>query len=221
MIALESQITKFKADLQGKVPPELIAVSGEWVAELSVSGLAESSLHAGQAAPDFALPDAHGQTIRLADLRERGPVVVIFYRGAWCPYCNITLRAYQAALPEIQALGASLAAISPMTPDYSLSLSEKAELGYDVLSDSGNTVARQFGLVYTLGDRMYQVSSPLARRSSGADLTDMNGDDSRELPLVATYVIDQSGTIRFAEVFADHAKRTEPSAVLDVLRGLS
>ena len=213
MTTLESQLTEFKTDFFQQAPPAATEVIQNWVGELSASGIEEHSLKVGQKAPDFTLPNVHGQPVHLADLLAHGPVVLMFYRGAWCPFCNLALRAYQKALPQIQAAGARLVAISPMTPDNSLSLAEKAELGYEVLSDQGNTVARQFGLVYRLGDAMYALQEQL-----GIDLTQANGDDSHELPLPGTFVIAQDGTIRFAQVFADHAQRAEPSVVLAALR---
>ncbi len=216
MATLEAQITAFKTNFFKQAPPAAVKTIQEWIGELSHSGIAERSLSVGQDAPDFALPDAHGRTVRMADLRARGPVVVMFYRGAWCPFCNMAVRAYQEVLPEIKALGATLVAISPQTPDATLSFAETAELGYDVLSDQGNSVARQFGVVYKLGDPIHQLQGQF-----GVDLPKANGDDSRELPLPGTFVIDRGGTIQFAQVFADHSQRAEPSAVLDALRRLA
>ena len=216
MATLASQITEFKTNFFSQAPPQAVSTIGEWIGELSQSGIRERSLHVGQAAPDFALPDAHGRIVRLADLRAQGPVVVTFYRGAWCPFCNMAVRAYQQILPEIKSLGASFVAISPQTPDNSLSFAEAAGLGYDVLSDQGNTVARQFGVVYKLGDPIHQL-----QQSFGIDLPRANGDDSRELPLPGTFIVDQAGIVQFAQVFADHTQRTEPAAVLDALRGLA
>lgn len=215
MATLESQTAEFKKNFSQQAPPAAIELMEDWVSELSHSGIEKSSLQIGQKAPDFALPNAHGQTVRLADLRQHGPVIVMFYRGAWCPFCNLALRAYQASLPEIIAAGAALVAISPMTPDNSLSLAEAAALGYEVLSDAGNEIARQFGIVYTLGDPVYDLQTQF-----GVDLREANGNDSHELPLPGTFVIDQAGTIRFAQVFTDHTVRAEPSAVLAVLHSL-
>ena len=216
MPTLESQTSAFKESAYAKMPPAVATTIHDWVAELSASGIAGRSLQAGQTAPDFALPNAHGQIVTLPDLLASGPVVITFYRGAWCPFCNIALRAYEGILPEIKALGASFVAISPQSPDHSLTQAEKENLSYEVLSDRGNAAARQFGIVYKLGDAMQQVSAAF-----GLDLTQFNGDNSRELPLPGTFVIDQSGTIKFAQVFADHSQRVEPSAILDILRGLA
>jgi peroxiredoxin len=136
-------------------------------------------------------------TIRvpLSDLLQHGPVVVAFYRGGWCPYCNLELRALQKSLPEIEKLGAQLVAISPQTPDSSLSTQQKDKLRFQVLSDKHSAVARQFGLVFTLPEEIRTIY-----KGFGHDLAVRNGDDSFELPFPATYVIGQDRIIRFAFV---------------------
>jgi peroxiredoxin len=151
--------------------------------------------------------------LTLARLRSDGPVVLVFYRGAWCPYCNLQLRAFQAALADIHAAGASLVAISPQTPDNSLTLAEQAELALPVLSDVGNDVARSYGLVYALGAADRELHS-----GAGIDLTAFNGDDSWELPAPAVFVVDADGTIRYASVAGDYRWRVGPDEVLAALR---
>ncbi len=217
MAALQSQLHEFQTSALAHAPAAAISTIQDWNAELSTSGIVGRSLQPGQAAPDFALPNAHGQTVTLAGLLTHGPVVVTFYRGAWCPFCNLALKAYQDILPEMEALGANFVAVSPQTPDNSLTMAEKNALTYEVLSDQGNTVARQFGIVYTLGDAMYEMQTNVF----GVDLPEFNGDRSRELPLPGTFVIDRGGIIRFAQVFVDVADRVEPAAILDALRGLA
>ena len=122
------------------------------------------------------MPNANGKTVRLDDLLQHGPVVVAFYRGGWCPYCNLELRALQKTLPEIEKHGAQLVAISPQTPDSSLSTQQKDELQFQVLSDKHNAVARQFGLVFTLPEEIRTIY-----KGFGHDLAARNGDDSFEL----------------------------------------
>ena len=217
MAALQSQLQEFQESALAHAPSAAISTIQSWNAELSASGIVGRSLQVGQAAPDFALPNIHGQIVTLADLLVHGPVVVTFYRGAWCPFCNMALKAYQQILPQINALGASFVAVSPQTPDHSLTMAEKNALGYEVLSDQGNAVARQFGIVYTLGDAMYDMQTT----GFGVDLPNFNGDSSRELPLPGTFVLDQNGMIRFAQVFVDVAERVEPAAILDALHSLA
>jgi peroxiredoxin len=141
-------------------------------------------------------------------------VIVTWYRGGWCPYCNIALRGFHKSLPEIRAAGASLVAISPETPDKSMSTAEKNHLEYEVLSDKGNKVASAYGV-------SYKIPKIIADQFKGRlDLAKHNGDDSGELPLGVTYVIDREGIIRFAFIDADYRKRAEPAEVLAVLRNL-
>jgi peroxiredoxin len=141
--------------------------------------------------------------------------VLAFYRGGWCPYCNIQLRAYQAALPLIAALGARLVAISPQLPEQSLATTQADELTFDVLSDVGNHAARRFGLVYALPEELRA-----ALRSNNKALPGINGDESWELPVPATYVIAANGRIALAYIEVDYRKRLGPDAILDALRSL-
>lgn len=166
----------------------------------------------GAQAPDFRLPDARGGEVELAELRARGPVVVVFYRGPWCPYCNLQLAAFPDALGDITAAGASLVAISPQTPDSSLTHAARAGLEFHVLSDVGNRVAREYGLVFTQAETSTAVS-----REIGLELRDYNGNDSHELPAASTSVISPDGTVQFASVAGDYRWRVGPEEVLAVL----
>jgi peroxiredoxin len=154
--------------------------------------------------------------LSLSHLLRSGPAAVTFYRGGWCPYCNIQLRAYQAALPEMIALGARLVAISPQRPDGSLSTAETNELTFDVLSDVGNTVARRFGLVYALAEELRA-----ALRSNNKGLPGINGDESWELPVPAVYVIARDRRVALAAIDVDYRNRLEPEAILAALKSLS
>lgn len=187
------------------------------MARVRSEGFAEQALGVGDTAPDFTLPDAVGKDVTLTELLGSGSVILCFYRGGWCPYCNLELRAYQALLPEIGAAGATLVAISPQTPDASMTTVQKSELTFPVLSDVGNVVASAFGLVHTLEP---EIAAAYAR--SGHDLPRDNAQpvDAVSLPLPATYLIDQSGQVRFAFVSADYTERAEPADVLTALRGL-
>ena len=195
------------------IPEDVRAVMGEKTRALIASGLTEQSRKAGDAIPAFALPNAKGATVDIKSLLSKGPVVVSFYRGGWCPYCNLELRALQSRLSEIEDLGASLVAVSPETPDSSLSTAEKNELAFEVLSDDGNAVAREFGLVFTVDPELRPIYDTF-----GIDIPGHNGDDSYEIPVPATYVIDTDGTILDAYVDADYTKRMEPDDVIQALK---
>lgn len=214
-ITLRESIEQFKQKMAGAYPKELLeSISGE-LRNLAETGIANNALKAGDQAPDFSLPDPQGKIIRLSDLRRQGPVVVTFYRGSWCPFCNLQLRAYQKALPEIKKKGAALVAISPQTPDNSLTIVEKAELTFPVLSDEGNKVARLYGIVFKLSEALQE-----AQKKFGNEPPRFNGDDSWELPMPGTFIINRTGIIRFASVDPDYMKRVEPSVLLEQLEWL-
>ena len=147
-MSLKDELDKLRAASAERFPPETLATMQGATQELIASGIAEQSASEGSAAPDFSLPNAHGEPVASEALWGDGPAVVSFYRGGWCPYCNIELKALQDRLPEIEALGARLVAITPETPDNALSTQEKNEIGFDVLSDDGNRVASAFGLSF-------------------------------------------------------------------------
>ena len=206
---LEQEISEFKAHFVTQIPPSAAEGIDADIKRQVASDVTKHALQVGAHAPDFTLPDVLGKDVPLATLLAQGPVVLTFYRGEWCPYCNLQLNAYQRILPQIQELGATLVAVSPQTPDHSLSLIEKKELTFTVLTDAGNRIARKYGLVYKYSDSLHKVFDQL-----GINLAEYNGDDSWELPISATYILDQSGTIRTAFVDADFTHRLEPTAVL-------
>ena len=156
-MSLKDELDKLRAASAQKFPPETLATMQGATKDLIASGIAEQSASEGSAAPDFSLPNAHGEPVASGALWEDGPAVVSFYRGGWCPYCNIELKALQDRLPEIAALGARLVAITPETPDKALTTQEKNEIGFDVLSDDGNRVASAFGLTFRLPDAVNEL----------------------------------------------------------------
>lgn len=212
---MEQQLSAFKAELARTAPAGRLALFEAKIEELRGSFALEKALGVGSQAPDFALPNAQGKPFSLSETLALGPVVVTFYRGGWCPYCNIQLRAYQAALPEMTALGARLVAISPQLPDGSLSTAETNELTFDVLSDVGNTVARRFGLVYALPEELRT-----AFRSNNKALPGFNGDESWELPVPATYVISRDHRVALAHIDVDYRNRLDPKDILSALKTL-
>jgi peroxiredoxin len=183
---------------------------------LEASGISTRALGVGDAAPDFELPDATGRVVRLKDLRAAGPVIVSFYRGQWCPFCNLELRALQRALADLEAAGATLVAISPNRPDVTADTVEELGLEYPVLSDHDNQVARMFNLVYEMTPENIEEYREIAR-----DIGSLNGTGKWELPVPATYVVDGGGTIRFAFVDLNHRRRAEPSEVAAIAAQLS
>jgi len=214
-MGLQEQLDNFRAEFARTAPPGRVVLYEARIEELRAGFALESALGTGDEAPDFSLPDAGGKLVSLPCLLQRGPVVVTFYRGGWCPYCNIQLRAYQAILPQMVALGARLIAISPQRPDGSLTTAEANALTFHVLSDTGNSVARRFGLVYALPEDLRDVL-----RANNKALPEINGDASWELPVPATYVIADDGHIALASIEVDYRKRLEPDAILAALKSL-
>jgi peroxiredoxin len=214
-MGLQQQLDAFKAEFARTAPTGRPTLYEAKIEELRASFALERAIRTSDRAPDFTLPDPQGRNVSLGALLEVGPAVVTFYRGGWCPYCNIQLRAYQAMLPEMTALGARLVAISPQLPDGSLSTAESNELTFAVLSDVGNRVARTFGLVWSLPEELRA-----ALRSNNRALPGINGDDSWELPVPATYVVARDGGVALAAIDVDYRNRLEPDAILTTLRSL-
>jgi peroxiredoxin len=214
-MTLQDELDALRAEFVRTAPPGRAALYDAKVEELRRTFRIEKALKTGNDAPDFTLPNPAGRPVSLTKLLRGGPVVVTFYRGGWCPYCNLQLRAYQQVLSEITALGGKLVAISPQLPDGSLSTAEMNKLTFDVLSDAGNRVARSFGLVYSLPDELRA-----ALTSNNKALPGINGDDSWELPLPATYVIASDSKIALAEIELDYRERLEPEAIVAALRSI-
>lgn len=209
---LTQELNAFKTKFQSSQPAEIKSVMENTTTDLINSKIAENSLKQGDKMPSFALPNAVGEEVTLASLLAKGTVVISFYRGGWCPYCNMELRALQQALSEIEAKGATLVAISPETPDSSLSTKEKNELSFEVLSDRNNTFAKQLGLVFTLPE----VLRPIYH-NFGIDIPTYNGDSTFELPLPATYVVDADGSVIYSFASADYTKRLDPTEIIKAL----
>jgi peroxiredoxin len=167
-------------------------------------------LQVGAKFPSFSLPSAAGTQVSSDDLLSKGPILVTFYRGNWCPYCNLALRGYQQYLSKIHAKGVELVAISPELPDNSLDTKQKNELEYPVLSDVGNKFARQLGIVWKQPDSMRPIF-----KQFGHDFVKQNGDDSLEVPLPATFLVGKDGVVRNVYVESDYTKRLEPTTALE------
>ena len=215
-MSLKAELDAFRSEFMATVAPEIRDAMVRADMELAASGIAQRALKAGDQAADFRLLDARGGCVRLKDLLAAGPVVLSFYRGGWCPYCNLELRELQKALPEITRLGAKLVAVSPQSPDESLSTAEKNELAFSVVSDVGSAIAKSFGIAYDLAEELRPVYARF-----GHALSEKNGDESWVLPIPATYVIDRDGTITLAFVDVDYRNRLEPAEILAALQSLS
>ena len=212
---LQQQIAEFIAEGASWLPTDLLRDLLRPIGQLITSGAAEKALKEGEQAPDFTLPDARYNAVSLSHLLMQGPVVISFYRGQWCPYCHLALRAYQQAVPQLQAVGATLVAISPQMPHHSKALAEKLGLTFALLSDVGNQVARAYGLVFII-DRAVRR----AHLQVGADLPAFNGTDAWDLPMAGTFLVDRPGTVRLAFVDPDFTRRLDPSVIVARLNEL-
>lgn len=199
--------------LEGMLPEAQFAVFNGDAAQLAKSYPNPLQLKVGDKAPSFTLPNATGQAVSSDTLLQEGPMVLTFYRGAWCPYCNLYLKNLQEILDQIKGAGASLVAISPQKPDHSLDMKEKNELAFEVLTDAGNHVARQFTTVFKNGEAPLQAMADL-----GYDFNSFYEDDSAEIPVPATFIIAKDGTVTFAaSEGGDYRERVEPQAILAAL----
>ena len=213
MSTLQQQLADYLAGFKQRAPADRVAMMETATEDLRASGIESAALGLGSVLPALSLPDANGKPVDLRALNASGPLVIVFYRGGWCPYCNLELREWQRLLPQLRALGATLVAISPQTPDNSLSTSEKNELAFPVLSDGRLAAAHAFGIAFTLSAELVALYSQV-----GNDLPTLNGNGQWVLPLPATYMIDRDGVISYAHAQADYRLRAEPQDVLDQLR---
>ncbi len=208
---LSKQIEELINSSKQRIPEEIQGIFDKAIKELDQSGTV-TGIKAGDKAPDFTLENHLGDKVELYSVLKEGPVVLTFYRGAWCPYCNLQLKAYQNILPKIEALGAKLIAINPQRSDDSLSIIEKHQLSFPVLSDVELIVSTKYNIVYELP--MYLQT---AYKSLGLDLEKLNGDGSWRLPMAATFIIDQQGLICYSFIDADYKKRMEPVDIISIL----
>ena len=217
-MSLQDKLDAFRANFEAGGPPynapsHIHEPMHRATAELIESGAAAHAQKVGATAPAFVLADPDGKPVSLAELIAEGPLVITFYRGVWCPYCNMDLQALEAARPQIEARGARLVAVSPQTAPNSRRSQRENPLGFPILSDPRNEVAAAFGLRFTLPDYLVDLYKNTFRN----DLAIVNGDDSWTLPMPARFVIATDGTIAYAEVNPDYTRRPDPEELLPVL----
>lgn len=217
-MTLKAKLDAFKTDFEAGKPPynapySVIETMHRATAELRASGLANSALKVGDKAPDFSLTDPEGNHVSSIELLKKGPLVVSFYRGVWCPYCNMDLQALEMELPQIKQLGASLVAISPQSAANSRKSTRQNNLTFPVLNDVQNKVAAAFGVRYQLPDYLIDLY-----KSFKNDLPAFNEDDSWTLPIPGRFVIDTNGVVIYAEVDPDYTSRPETELLLPSLK---
>lgn len=209
---MQVELDAFRAVFVAKASAEIQVLMAETEAQQRAEGLGGTAPAVGAMAPGFTLPDQLGRDVSLAELLHKGPVVVVFYRGHWCPYCNIALNAWQRALPDLAAAGASLVAISPQTPDATLTTAEKNELGFPALSDVGSAVAAAYGIAFKLDARLAALYERF-----GHPLPAFNGTADWMLPVPASFVIGRDGRVLASHVEVDYRTRMAPEQALAAL----
>jgi peroxiredoxin len=215
-LTIREQSAQLKAAAAERLPAEVLGVFDRSIQDFLDQGIPADSVKAGDVLDPFTLDDATGTPVNLDQIVESGPAVIVFYRGGWCPYCNLALRTYQKELvPELAAFGARLVAISPQTPDQSLSTAEKAELDFMVLSDPASRLARRVGIAFQQTDDVLD-----AQRRLGLELAQVNAEGSTELPRPTVLIVDKERTVRFVDVQPDYTARTEVADILAALGNL-
>ncbi len=208
--SLQEELDAFQKDWNAKAPNGLQATFEKGIEE--INEIKRIALHVGDKVPYFTLKNALGNIVSLYALLQNGPVIFNWYRGGWCPYCNIELRYLQQYLHKFKEYGATLVALTPELPDKSLSTKEKNELSFEVLTDYNNEVAKKFHIVFNLNEELIDIYNNFHK------LEDYNGVETNELPVPATYIIDKDGVIRYAFVDSDYRKRAELEDLLNVLK---
>ena len=210
-MSLSKILAERKAKNAQNIPAEKWAIMERSTNDLKAQSLSSQALQTGDTLPEFSLPNANGDTVTLTDF-QKDFLVISFYRGGWCPYCNMELRALQEILPQLKALNTELIAITPETPDNSLTTAEKNELSFSVLSDLDNQYARSLGLVFQLPEDLRELY-----HSFNLHVDKHNGNDHYELPMPATYIVDQNRTIIHSFVPEDYTERLDPSQILEAI----
>ena len=216
-LSIREQSEQLQAASAAQLPSDVVEVFSRNSHQLHARAVPADAVKVGDTLASFTLRNAVGAPVNLDDLVSTGPAVLVFYRGGWCPYCNLALRTYQRELlPQLQAWHATLAAISPQTPDQSLSTAEKAALDFEVLSDPGSRLARRIGIAFEQAEEVLA-----AQRKLGLDLAEVNEGGSTQLPMPTVLIVDRDRTVRFVDVHPDYTIRTEVGDITAALAGLN
>ncbi len=209
---LKKELSDFAMQISKQAPPEVLQTMRGEIGNLAQSGIVENAISVGDKAPGFTLENSKGEHISLGELLENGSVVLSFNRGNWCPFCNLEFKALQESVTEIRKAGANLVVISPQLPIMSRELKNKSGFEYDILYDKGNQVAKEFGIAFALPESLRSI-----HEAFGMDIPAHNGDNTFELPLAATYVINKKGKVIYAYLNANWMERAVPEEYIAAL----
>ena len=212
MSELAKQIEQFNNELATQVPQEVLEAFGKSIKDLKTKNIEEKSIKLGVIMPDFSLPNAKNEIIHSKEILKSGKMIIAFYRGSWCPYCNLELKALQENLSKINDKKVSLVAISPQSPDNSLSIIEKHNLTFEVLTDKDNTFAKQLGIIFELQDFVLPFYNAL-----GINLSSFNKNDDNSLPIPAVFVVNENGIIIYKFADANYMNRIDIDELLNTL----
>ncbi|MET8723275.1 MULTISPECIES: peroxiredoxin-like family protein [Streptomyces] len=210
---IADQVTALTQTMASQAPTDALDAFHAEQMELDAAGVPAGVAAEGTVLPDASLQDAHGNPTTLRQTRAGRPAVIVFYRGAWCPYCNVALRTYERELAaELGERGVALIAVSPQKPDGSLTMAETNELSYAVLSDPGNVLGHALGIVTRPNDRALQ-----AQASLGLDLAEVNADGTPDIVMPTVVVVDAEGVVRWIDVHPNYTTRTEPVQIIEAV----
>jgi peroxiredoxin len=204
---------KAVADEVRRLSPEFAAIVDRMVVRLEANGVGQSAPKPGEPMPDFMLPDEGGRLVRLTDLLAKGPVVLSFHRGHWCPYCRLNATGLAEIAPAVEKLGAQIVAISPEKSRYGAELKSYAKAPFPILADMNNGYALELNLMFWVGDEKRQ-----AMRSGGFDIAPYQGNEAWMLPIPATFIVGQDGVVRARYIDPDYRKRMDLDELLAALK---
>ncbi len=216
MTLLREEIAQYDENKAKQVANDILQTMAQATQYLKEKNIENKAIKTNDVAPEFNLMNHKNEPKSLKQYLEKSLVVLSFYRGGWCPYCNMELHALQELLADIEKAGAILLAVSPEVPDHSLSTHINNKLTFDILYDKGNEVAKKFGLVFQLPEVLKPIYA-----NFGLDIQGHNGDDTFKLPMPATYIINQKGKVLYDFVDADYTKRSEPGEIIDILNTIN
>ena len=211
--ALSRRLDAFMAGFMDRVDPAMAGTINQATNLLRASGILDRTAKVGDMAPDFVLPDQSGRLVCLCESLQAGPVVLTFFRGGWCPFCVLALRALDEVSREVKRAGGTIIAVSPQTAEGTAATAEQNDLSFPILTDVGNLVARRYGLAWELGPELRAVYGRL-----GHVVPRLNGTGDWTLPIPAGFVIGRDGRITYAHVDTDVTRRLEPRAALEAVR---